>query len=81
MKNKWYTYFALVFAIWFALTAWFWAWLANLFFSLPFGLAALILYFTGRYQVPGNRLNRAVLIILITGIAVSVTTLLIMVAF
>jgi hypothetical protein len=66
-NNKWYTWVALVFAIWFALTSWLWAWLLNIFLSYPFGLAALIIYFIGRKHAPGNKLNRAVLIILALG--------------
>ncbi len=61
---------ALVFAIWFALTGWmsFYA----IYASFPFGLAALILYFTGRWHSPGSKLNRAVLWVLIVGLVTSI---------
>ena len=67
MNTKWYTYLALLFAGWFALTSWIWAWMLNIFFSYPFGLVALLLYFIGRKTTPGNRLNKVVLILLGAG--------------
>lgn len=65
--NKWYTYLAMVFAIWFALTSWYWSYLANIFISYPFGLAGLALYYIGRKYSPENRLNKKVLIVLLAG--------------
>jgi hypothetical protein len=73
-QNKWYTWVALICAIWFALTSWFWAWLINIIFSYPFGVLALILWFVGRRKNPGNKLNRIVLILLIAGWLSSIIT-------
>ncbi len=76
MKDtKWYTILALILAIWFVLTSWLWVWVLNLFISFPIGLVALILYFVGRRQSPGSRLNKIVLILLIAGFCSSVITI------
>lgn len=43
-----YYILGLLFAIWFALTAWVWPYYANLFISLPFGLLSLLFYVQGK---------------------------------
>ena len=73
MKIKWYTYIAFIFALWFVLTSWIWFPLFfNIWGSYPFGLAALILYVTGKFNNPGTRLNKIVLITLLAGMASSI---------
>lgn len=67
MPTKWYTWVALVLAVWFALTSWMWFWLFNLIFSYPFGLVALALWWLGRKQNATNKINRAVFWILMAG--------------
>ena len=74
-NNKWYTWVAYVFAIWFAFSSWCWLYELNLVFSYPFGLAAWILWFIGRKQNPENELNKKVKVILIRGLLISVVLL------
>ena len=64
------TIIALLCAVWFALTSWMSVY--AIWLSYPFGLAALLLYFIGRFHSPGSKLNQAVLWILIVGLAVSI---------
>lgn len=77
-NNKWYTWVAMVCAIWFALTSWFWVWLINIFFSYPFGLLALLLWFVGKKYNAGNKLNKKVAILLIAGWLISLVSGLLM---
>jgi hypothetical protein len=79
VNNKWYTYLALVFAIWFALSSWIWVYLFNVFFSYPFGAVAILLYFFEKKRNPGNYLNKWVLIILIAGWLSSLVVMLLLV--
>jgi hypothetical protein len=57
----------MAFAIWFVLSSWAWPYLFNLFFSYPFGLAALGIYFLVKRNDPGNQLNKKVIVLLIIG--------------
>ncbi|MDQ3109575.1 MAG: hypothetical protein M3R17_06735 [Bacteroidota bacterium] len=69
-----YFTFALIFAIWFILTSWFWVYYANLFISFPFGLASLILWYKGKKIGQEKRFN-FVGILLLSGTALSIIAL------
>jgi hypothetical protein len=77
VNNKWYTYLALVCAIWFTLTSWIWTYLFNIFFSYPIGALALLLYFFEKRKNPGNGLNKWILVVLVPGWLASILAMLI----
>lgn len=56
---------AIVLAVWFALTSWFWVYLANLFFSFPVGIISLILWLA--IKKDEKKRNKVIPIILIIG--------------
>jgi len=61
-------------AVWFLLTSWVWVYYANIFFSLPAGIAA---YFIRRYLVTQNyKPERIISVILLLGISSAVISLL-----
>ena len=77
MKGYWYTYVALVCAVWFALTGWVWTYLFNIFFSYPFGALALLLYFFEKKKNPQNDLNKWTAVVLAVGWLASILAMLI----
>jgi len=62
---------ALLSAIWFAATAWFWIFFTNLVFAYPFGLLALLLWL-GQRKGPLKAGFRWVKWILLVGFSVSI---------
>ena len=75
-KTKGSTVVALICAIWFALTGYFWAYFANVIISFPFGLIAFLLWRRTWKIDKSNKLNKAVLIVLLIGVTISLGTLL-----
>ncbi len=63
---------ALVCAVWFLLTGWFWAYLVNIVFSYPVALLGLVLWYFGRRADPASRLGRVVIWLLAIGLVVSI---------
>jgi len=56
-KAKFFSIPAVVFNFWFMITGWIWPWLFNIFFSLPFGLLGLLLWFISSRIDKTNRVN------------------------
>ncbi|UPT67668.1 MAG: hypothetical protein M0D57_03070 [Sphingobacteriales bacterium JAD_PAG50586_3] len=71
---------ALLFALWFALTAWLWTYLANLVISLPMGIISIILWYKGVSSDPNANRYRIIPIIWGVGILVSLVVLFILMA-
>lgn len=69
-----YNLTALICAIWFLLAGWVWTYLVNLFIAYPIGLLGLYFWFKGKADEQKNTLNRVVLLILVSGILVSIVT-------
>ena len=67
-------WFALLFAAWFALTSWYWAWLANVYLSFPIGLLGLLLWFLGRRYDPRKERYKIVGWLLAVGVLATVVT-------
>ena len=65
---------ALLCGIWFVLTSWLWADLANLVISYPVGLVGFLLWNLGRKRAPHSRLNRVAFALLLTGLVASVVS-------
>lgn len=74
-KANQYFYIALVAAIWFMLTGWLWAYLANLFVAYPFGVLSAILWYKGRKIEGNSKRYKVVAVILGLGLAASMITL------
>jgi hypothetical protein len=72
--------FALLCAIWFALTGWIFIFYA-LYISYPFALVAMLLYLIGRAHYPESKLNKAVLWVLLVGLASSIIGQLVLYSF
>ena len=68
---------ALLFAVWFALTSWYWGWLANVYLSFPIGLLSILLWFIGRRYDPRKQRYEIVGWILAAGVVSAVVTYLI----
>ena len=66
---------ALICAIWFALTAWMWGYLANLVIAYPIGLLGLFLWYRGRKSPPISKLNHVALGCLVFGMISSIAVL------
>ena len=64
---------AIVLAVWFALTSWFWVYLANVFFSFPVGIISLILWLV--IKKDEKKRNKVIPIILIIGLVSSLGAL------
>ncbi|CAN5875332.1 hypothetical protein BH11BAC7_BH11BAC7_11840 [soil metagenome] len=75
-----YFYVALICAIWFLLTSWFWVYYANVFISFPFGLLSLILWYKGKKIGKEKRFN-FVAVLLISGVALSLISLVCLLLF
>lgn len=78
-KANFYFYAALICAVWFSMTSYFWAYYANLFFSLPFAILSLVLRHYGLKidENPGR--YKLVLGILVVGVLISFGFLIFMV--
>jgi hypothetical protein len=63
--------FSILCGVWFTSTIWFWAWLVNLFISLPIGIIGIIFWYFGKRD-GANRLNRIALITHLLGLAVAI---------
>jgi hypothetical protein len=74
--TRWYTYVAIAFATWFALTSWIWFNFFALLYSYPVGVLALILYLIGRNHNPSDTRNQKVFWILISGWLISIMAML-----
>ncbi|NOT75796.1 MAG: hypothetical protein HOP08_12790 [Cyclobacteriaceae bacterium] len=68
---------SLLCGIWFALTSWFWAYIANVFISFPVGILGFIFWVIGRNIGPPTKLNKASIIVHILGVASAVISFLI----
>lgn len=66
---------AIAFAVWFALTAWLWTYLANVVISLPAGIISAILWFKGGGSDPNAGRYKRIPIIWGVGILTSVIVL------
>lgn len=75
-KSNLFFYGSLVCAIWFALTASLWAYLANVFISFPVGVVSLFLCYKEKQIAPDNNRYKITLSILIAGAVVSLISLL-----
>jgi hypothetical protein len=75
-----YFYVALICAIWFVLTSWFWVYYANVFISFPVGLISLVTWYKGRKIGNEKRFN-LVGILLISGAALSIIALICLLIF
>lgn len=71
---------AMLFAIWFAVTASAWAYLANLFISLPFGILSAVLWFNGGANDPNTERYKRIPIIWAIGIIISIIVLFLLIA-
>jgi hypothetical protein len=71
---------ALLFAVWFALSASAWTYLANLFISLPAGIISAILWFKGGSVDPNTERYKRIPIIWAVGIVVSLIALFVLLA-
>lgn len=71
-KANVYFYSALLCAVWFILTSWFWAYFVNVVFSFPIGLVGLFLWYRGKKQEGGSLRFRIVQYILIAGVVTSI---------
>ncbi len=67
--------FSLIFAVWFAITAWFWTYYANLFIALPAGVLSLGFWQIGRRMDERPKRYRIIAWILTAGTVVSLAVL------
>ena len=74
-KKNVYFVSSLIMAIWFALTSSFWVYYVNIMLSFPFGILSLILWSKGRKIDDRTDRYKAITIILIIGVAVSLVML------
>lgn len=70
-KANFYFYAALICAVWFSLTSYFWAYYANLFFSLPFAILSLVLRHFGLKVDENPGRYKFVIGVLVLGVLVS----------
>jgi hypothetical protein len=73
MRNTIFFIMGLIFALWFALTAWFWVYLVNLFYSYPVGLLGLCCWLIIRNE---NKMRTKIIpIVLLIGLTASLAFL------
>ena len=80
-KKFFYSGVALICAIWFALTSWFWAYAMNLMISYPAGIVGLFFWNKVRKIDPNSMINRISLILLVAGLLISSIFLVIIMFF
>lgn len=68
---------AVIFALWFAAAGWVWVYYANIIYAMPFGIAALLIWF--KLKKDGKKRNKVIPAVLITGLLFSLGWLLYMV--
>jgi len=73
-SNLWFA-IALICAIWFMLTSWFWTYGMNVIISFPFGLLSYIFWRRGKKNMDQKTRYKVVGIILLFGVLSSVGTL------
>ncbi len=66
---------SIICGIWFALTSWVWAYLANVFISFPVGIFGVLLWLGAKKINPDNKWNRLAIILHIAGTASALITL------
>jgi hypothetical protein len=79
-KHDIYFWLAVLFAVWFALTAWVWTYLANVFIALPAGIISVVLWFKGGSTDPNTQRYQRIPIIWGVGILFSLVVLFILIA-
>jgi len=72
---------ALICAIWFFLTSWFWAYAVNLILSYPVGILGLFFWNKARKIDPGSTLNKVSFVLLAAGLLISLIFLVIIIFF
>lgn len=78
---KLYYLFAIICGTWFLTTSWVWVYYTNLVFSFPVALLGLFLWSRGRKINPGSRANPIAMWLLITGLATSAISFVILFFF
>ncbi|MBK8290482.1 MAG: hypothetical protein IPK96_05505 [Flammeovirgaceae bacterium] len=69
--TKIFNVFSILCGVWFTSTIWLWAWLVNLFISLPVGIIGMIFWYFGKRDGV-SRLNGIALITHALGLAVAI---------
>ncbi|MDZ7649842.1 MAG: hypothetical protein U5K54_23380 [Cytophagales bacterium] len=69
--TKIFNVFSILCGVWFTSTIWLWAWLVNLFISLPIGIIGMIFWYFGKRD-GADRLNRVALTTHAIGLVVAI---------
>jgi hypothetical protein len=67
---------SMVCGVWFMLTSWVWAYLANVFISFPVGILGVVFWVIAKKLNPQNKWNRLAIILHLIGLASAVIVLL-----
>jgi hypothetical protein len=75
-RRPYYSTFALILGVWFAITSWIWVYYVNIVIAFPAAIVGLLLWNKGRKAGENRSLNKTALIVHIFGFVVSIVALL-----
>ena len=77
-RRPYYSVFALILGVWFALTSWIWVYYVNIIISFPAAMLGIYLWSKGKKIGEHSILNKAALTVHIIGFSIAIISLLLL---